>query len=763
MKKYFSFLLLLGMLVAVSPIFSGCSDDNTETPQPEPEPTPDVPDNPTPIQWDEMEAKAGERGVGIKVTNLSENDFSFELTPGANVQSYRMDVYPVSRMYNYLLEEGGKGADADKIEELVLAAIYNSQGAGGYTFQPSVKTFDSWATSKYAQSEIVPDAEYIIITVGCNDNNGQSPADVHICHLTTPKKEIVGDPRMDIDVTPGFTMARITYKPNADCKYFYQYCVASKYIDTYIEAYGEKMYIDFLRHTSKNALDAQTTEEDLTYYPNFGETADPNTPICVTAIALDENKTAGKFMRKDFNLNAIPDEAKQASCTITIGRVGSNTVELKSVMDKYCRAAFYRIFSKSEWEGGNYENSEENTKALIKQLSDSGWGLKNPNYSTNEDESKEGEKIDIPFDVKPNTEYVLAYIASNRYGQSSGLKTATFKTLTQQYNLEAALGGDQTTVECTSTDRTKVALKIAFDSDMAVIYFQYINTVKDDKGNIVYDFDRMLKLGEDGKTYEIKDETEIIKFLLDDRLNNEWGASKDGTAAHTYTGMTPGTTYVIAYMTVDWNGNLSQIKLLQATTEAIQGGSNPTMILSGKTDQYNRFEVEFKIDKDVSKFRYMITKDTYSTNSRYSYKDCMEGYRSDVMGEAGLETINSTSLNSSETVDKVGRFVALCVPIGKDEQGQDKVGDLYTLWYDQSLGGVISDPAKIFKDYVAPTAKYSTISEMSKRVQKMDRRTPAYLLTPETRDMRRASTVSNMDVKTIVIDMKQLGTHPHAK
>ena len=128
MKKYFSFLLLLGMLVAVSPIFSGCSDDNTETPQPEPEPTPDVPDNPTPIQWDEMEAKAGERGVGIKVTNLSENDFSFELTPGANVQSYRMDVYPVSRMYNYLLEEGGKGADADKIEELVLAAIYNSQG-----------------------------------------------------------------------------------------------------------------------------------------------------------------------------------------------------------------------------------------------------------------------------------------------------------------------------------------------------------------------------------------------------------------------------------------------------------------------------------------------------------------------------------------------------------------------------------------------------------------------------------------------------------
>lgn len=762
MKKYFSFLLLLGMLVAVSPIFSGCSDDDTETPQPEPEPTPDVPDNPTPIQWDEMEAKAGERGVGIKVTNLSENDFSFEVTPGANVQSYRMDVYPVSRMYNYLLEEGGKGADADKIEELILAAIYNSQGAGGYTFKPDVKTFDSWATSKYAQSEIVPGAEYMIITVGCNDAEGQSPADLHICHFTTPKKEIVGDPRVDIDVTPGFTMARIIYKPNADCKYFYQYCVDASQVDAYIEAYGEKMYVDFLRHTSKNALDAQTTEEELTYYPNFGETADPNSPICVTAIALDENKTAGKFMRKDFNLNTIPEDAKLGDCTITIGKIGSNTVELKSVMDKYCRAAFYRIFTKTKWEEGDYENNEKNRKTLITQLSDSGWGLKNPNYSTNENESKEGEKTDIPFDVRPDTEYVLAYIASNRYGQSSDLKHFPFKTLTQQYKPEASLAGDETKIECTSTDRTKIALKYTFDPDMAVLFFQYVNTVKDDEGKIVYDFDQMLKLSEDGKTYAINDENELVKYLLDTRLNNEWGQSKDGTDTYTYTGMEPGTTYVFAYMAVDWYGNLSQVKLLQTSTETISGGPNPTMELIGKVDEYNRFDVEFKIGKDVAKFRYMMTEDKYSTDSDYSYKECMEGYRNNVMGEAGLETVNTTSVTSPETVDEVDRFVALCIPIGK-ENGQDKVGDLYTLWYDKSLGGVISDPAKIFKDYVAPTAKHSTISNMSGHVKRMDRRTPARLLAPETRDMKRASTVSNTDVKTIVIDMKQLGTHPHAK
>lgn len=754
MKKYFSFLLLLGMLVAVSPIFSGCSDDDTETPQPEPEPTPVVPDNPTPIQWDEMEAKAGERGVGIKVTNLSENEFSFELTPGANVQSYRMDVYPVSRMYNYLLESGGKGADADKIEELILAAIYNSQGAGGYTFKPDVKTFDNWSTSKYSQSEIVPDAEYIIITVGCNDANGQSPADLHICHFTTPKKEIVGDPRVDIDVTPGYTMARIIYKPNADCKYFYQYCVDASQVDAYIEAYGEKMYVDFLRHTTKAAINAQTTEDELTYYPNFGETADPNSPITVTTIGLDENKTAGVFVRKDFNLNTIPEDAKLGDCTITIGRIGSNTVELKAAMDKYCRAAFYRVFTLSKWKEEGYDSDPAKAKTLIQELSDYGWGLKNPNYSSTESESKEGEKIDIPYDVEPETEYIVAYIASNKYGQSSKeYKTVTFTTKSQQYAPTVSKAVSEITAN--SSDRTKINLHYTYNEDVAAFFHTYVVSISEGG----FSADGMIEKGDDGK-YKVKNAEELLRYLF--KVGNTWPRSKSGSEDYTWTGMEPGTEYVFAWTAVDWDGNVAEIKLLQVNTEKIEGGPNPTMELIGKVDEYNRFDVEFKMGKDVAKFRYMMTEDKYSTDSDYSYKECMDGYRNNVMGEAGIETVNTTSVTSPETVDKVDRFVALCIPIGK-ENGQDKVGDLYTLWYDKSLGGVISDPAKIFKDYVAPTAKYNTISDMPGHVKRMDRRTPARLLAPETRDMKRASTVSNTDVKTIVIDMKQLGTHPHAK
>ncbi len=38
----------------------------------------------------------------------TEHNFVFECTPGSKVQSYRLDVYPLCRMYNYLFESVGK-------------------------------------------------------------------------------------------------------------------------------------------------------------------------------------------------------------------------------------------------------------------------------------------------------------------------------------------------------------------------------------------------------------------------------------------------------------------------------------------------------------------------------------------------------------------------------------------------------------------------------------------------------------------------------
>ena len=136
-KKLFSLLLLLGLVLVISPMVLSCSDkDEQKIIDPENPETPDppLPPVPTPIRWVENEVDGGERGVGIKVTSKTTNNFVFECTPGDKVQSYRLDVYPLCRMYNYLFEGGGIGASEEEIEDLILEALYNSEGAGAYTF-----------------------------------------------------------------------------------------------------------------------------------------------------------------------------------------------------------------------------------------------------------------------------------------------------------------------------------------------------------------------------------------------------------------------------------------------------------------------------------------------------------------------------------------------------------------------------------------------------------------------------------------------------
>ena len=103
-KKLFSLLLMLGFILVVTPMVFSCSD--SDEPGVEPDvpvnPDPSLPPNPTPIRWVENEVDGGERGVGIKVTSNTEHNFVFECTPGSKVQSYRLDVYPLCRMYNCL-------------------------------------------------------------------------------------------------------------------------------------------------------------------------------------------------------------------------------------------------------------------------------------------------------------------------------------------------------------------------------------------------------------------------------------------------------------------------------------------------------------------------------------------------------------------------------------------------------------------------------------------------------------------------------------
>lgn len=736
-KNFVRLLLLLGLIVVTSPMMLSCSDNTEQEIEPiVPEnPDPELPPVPTPIRWVENEVDGGDRGVGIKVTSKTFNNFVFECTPGDKVQSYRLDVYPLCRMYNYLFESGGSGASEEEIEDLIIEALYNSEGAGAYTFSRNTlgdsypnAEFD-WANSKYSQSEIVPGAEYLIITIGCNDEGGQNPADMKICYLKTPSESVIGKPRVDIDVNPSYRAVAIQYLPNEDCKYFYQFCGDSEPIDAYINAYGKNMYIDFMRHWTQAAQKAQVPDEELYYVVNFGYTADPDRKITATTIGLDENKNIGEYLRSDFQLLRIPDNADKAECNLEVSKTGSSIVNLDVKLEKTCYAMFYRIFTTEEW--APYVDADEATMtSLARQLDQEGWGVKNMNFS------QEGSysSTEYQHDLAPNSSYVVAYIGRNEFGELSEVDTKTFSTKPRVTdNPEAS----KSTINISITDlgRTSLKLNYAYNQETAVFYHQYIMTPD---------------LLEEGN------KAELIKYLLSQDSNNWPARANGGVESFTWTGLDPATEYTFAYIAEDWDGIMTDVKIVKGTTEAIEAGPNPTMKLNAYMSELGNFTVQYTIEKDVAKVYHTILEDKYSASGDYTYQECLDVWKEYCL-DYGLTTVNSTTQSYGKTSESK-RLVALCVPIGADHEGNEVIGDLYTVFYDKDKG-IITDPSVLFPD--APKNKIAVKKTSKPQVLKKDRRIPANVLIKE--EVKKNAPKAMKSESAIYLDLKRLGTHPHAK
>ena len=679
-KNLFSLLLMLGFIFVISPMVLSCSDSDEPGVEPDVPVNPDVPlpPNPTPIRWVENEVDGGERGVGIKVTSNTEHNFVFECTPGSKVQSYRLDVYPLCRMYNYLFESVGTGVQAteEEVEDLIMEAIYNSEGAGAYTFNRQTlgdsypNTEFDWVNSKYSQSEIVPGAEYLIITVGCNDEGGQTPADMKICYLKTPVQSVIGTPRVDIDVTTSYHAVGIQYLPNTDSKYFYQFCGDSEPIDAFINTYGKSMYIDFMRHWIQKADDAQ------------------------------------------------------------ISRIGASMVDLNVEMKDNCVAMFYRIFKASDW--APYENADEATMTtLARTLDQEGWGVKNTNFA----QKGSYKGTEFQFDLLPDAPYVVAYIGRNEYGQlSKEVKHASFSTKARITDTPDASEAD---IDITITDpgRTSLKLNYSYNQKTAVFYHQYIMTPD---------------------LLEDANKAELINYLLSED-SNVWPAdATGGVESFTWTGLDPATEYTFAYMAEDWNGVLTDVKIVKATTEAIVAGPNPTMELRAYMSEMNNFTVQFSIIKDVAKVYHTILEDTYSASGDYTYQECMDVWKEHCL-DYGLTTVNSTTQSYDKT-SEAKRLVALCVPIGADSDGNEVIGDLYTVFYDKDKG-IITDPSVLFPD--APKSVKGMIGTTKPQVIKKDRQIPANTIIKEKVD--KSAPGAMMSGSTIYLDLKKLGKHPHAK
>lgn len=354
-------------------------------------------------------------------------------------------------------------------------------------------------------------------------------------------------------------------------------------------------------------------------------------------------------------------------------KTGASIVNMDVKLESTCYAMFYRVFSEADW--APYKNADKATMtALAQALDQEGWGIKNMNFS------QEGSyaTTDYQYDLAPNSSYVVAYVGRNEYGQLSEVKNKTFSTKARVTDNPQA---SKATIDITISDpgRTSLKLNYSYNQEAAVYYHQYIMTPD---------------LLEEGN------KAELIKYLLS-ADSNIWPANTNGgVESFTWTGLDPATEYTFAYMAEDWDGVLTDVKIVKATTEAIVAGPNPKMELSAYMSELGNFTVQFSIVKDVAKIYHTIIEDEYSASGDYTYKECMDVWK-DFCLNSGLTTVNSTT----QSYDKTGeakRLVALCVPIGADDEGNEVFGDLYTVFYDKEKG-IITDPSVLFPD--APKVK----------------------------------------------------------
>ena len=568
-----------------------------------------------PLNWQEDGFEAGDNGVTINVSSVEEKNIVFNLVPGASVKSYRLDVYPKAMLYNLLLNEGCLMTPAETCEDKVIQLLANSTGSGAYIFNAADddfaagKEFD-WMNTEYSQAQIVPDCEYFILALGCYDENGENPASLSIAHVTTPAKELVGDPQIAIEAEVGYRAFIVKYHPNEDCKKFYHWIWSTEEIGEYIDLFGEKMMRDFCRSAVYDAYDA-ALEENLSVKRTF-DLADgmirENTAV---AVALDANGTPSvELVRLDFELMQIPDGDFTPKATVKAGeRICATLAYFDVRLDITAMSCFYRLYEKAAAE--TLKNASEDVRsAEAISIANEGWGVANKNFSFNSETNKlTGDSFstsdEVQVEPKPDTEYVVAYVAKNGFAQLSELCfSEPFKTKKLVRDNPDACIAD---VELTLTEVSRWGFKYNFKYDYATTAcYRFQIVAPYDKEAPVTPPDYITDLGNREKwmTFFYDTYQEGPAGLVP--IVNMWDAEKSGYDGYSMFGYDSGITYVVAYCAEDVNGVVGPVKFAQATTTQAVPGPDPIVSIEmcEYDDAAGQVIAKFKANEDTKMIKY---------------------------------------------------------------------------------------------------------------------------------------------------------------
>lgn len=601
-----------------------------------------------PLNIQEDGFNAADNGVSINVSGVQEQNIIFNVVPGSAVKSYRVDVYPKAMLYNLLLNEGLVGGKSEDCEDTIIQLLSTATGACSHVFNAnsddfSAKEFD-WANTTYTDAVVVPDCDYFILALGCYDTEGANPASLSIAHVRTAVKELVGYPQIGIEAEVGYRAFIVRYHPNSDCKYFYHWIWSTEEISEYIELFGEEMMRDFCR-TSTYAPNDASLEENLAVKRTFDISLDIVRENTAVAVAVDANLTPVAFiMRSDFSLIEIPEGEFTPKATIAPGeRIGATLAYFDVEMEKNCMSCFYRVYPKAEADALKTAGADAQSAECI-SLANEGWGVANPRFSINTQLGtltgsafKTSEERQV--ELTPDTEYVVAYVAKNYFGQLSELCfTEPFRTKPLVRNAPETCQAD---LELTLTDVTRWGFKynFSYNYDKTACYrFQIVYPYDEDDPNTTED-DNMIRPPH--YINDAADRDKWVAFFYDtfadtpvgkQPIANMWAAEQSGYDGYSMYGYESGITYVVAYCAEDINGVVGPVKFVQATTTKPNPGPNPAIALENLEydDDEGAITGRFVANSDTKMIKYFgVTSSDASLFSSCALNDLVNGKRRD--------------------------------------------------------------------------------------------------------------------------------------
>lgn len=664
------------------------------------------PTNPrVPIGWSDIIAEGSEVGVTIEIKKLETQNFIFELRPGALVQSFRMDVYPLAHLYNYLLNDGMYDKEQWKVQEQIRTYMFNEEGSGAYTF--SINDFENpedflqiqfdWMNTAYSKVSaiVIPDCSYIIAVVGCTDEGGYDQQDLTLCHVHTPSYPLVGDPGCEIEVNTGYQAFSVNHILNADAAGVYYFGGLADEIDAYIDLYGDVMMRDFVRTRLSSPVAAGNTDA-LYYNYDYGQYADPTIQSATLAVCCDANLTPQEgYSRRDFHLKEVPEGLEDGDVDIQIveDRVAAAYFEFDALFSKDCNTIFYRFYSEEQKAALEAGKDIERVKEAI-DLWENGFGCHNPNFlwdDVDEQATGTGATVRIPqwgMEFAPGETFYVGYTGRNGAQKLTGLEFSEPVTLDQR-NLSSPDNCKVKDLNLVLSDasRNSFDYEITYDpSTVSMVYCQYY-TADNNPG-----LDQNSSWNDWVNFIFAPSSTGTGSSMYSNILVNVWPTLNGGRDAGGWAGMVPGTEYTVYLCAEDFDGNVSAMCFDTITTQTVQVGPDPTVKMEflpfddyNYLGQYCDWQVAITLQHDVEYIRYThfteaadllaelptLTLSGFRdiANSGISYQDWVDALYTLTLGEDGEGGGLKTDGNADVTWAGDDVVIVTCVAVGRNDNG----------------------------------------------------------------------------------------------